>query len=91
MPQLMVCRVIYKVELWDCSGDERFRGTWSAMVNDIHGALFVTSADGKYDKELDDWQQSVGSLKPNQIVIYAHKVLPGSAKGKAKPGNLPSN
>ena len=33
----------------------RFLKTWNSLSKQIHGALFVTSADGKLDKELDAW------------------------------------
>ncbi|KAJ3258744.1 Intraflagellar transport protein 22 [Boothiomyces macroporosus] len=75
------------VELWDCSGDLNLVDCWRAFSNKIHGAIFVVSADGKNDKDLDPWQEAIGLAKPNQYTIFAHKQVQSGGKTKVKPTN----
>ncbi|KAJ3272170.1 Intraflagellar transport protein 22 [Terramyces sp. JEL0728] len=75
------------VELWDCSGEINLVDCWRAFSNKIHGAVFVVSADGRHDKELDPWQEAIGLPRPNQYTVFAHKQAQSGARAKVKPSN----
>ena len=38
-------KVDVAVELWDCSGDQKFESCWPAITSGSHGLLFVLNAD----------------------------------------------
>lgn len=44
-----------QVEVWDVGGDARSMQLLSPLSHGIHGAVFVTSPDGKHDTDLDAW------------------------------------
>ncbi|XP_064460050.1 intraflagellar transport protein 22 homolog [Ornithodoros turicata] len=47
------------IELWDCSGDEKYESCWPAIAKDAHGVMLVHNPNQKnIEKELETWYNS---------------------------------
>ncbi|CAB4019369.1 intraflagellar transport 22 homolog isoform X3 [Paramuricea clavata] len=65
-----------EVELWDCSGDQKFENCWPAIQKDANGVLFVYNPDNtSHGKELETlyvhFVQEQG-LRDSQCMLFAH-------------------
>ncbi|XP_011645203.1 LOW QUALITY PROTEIN: intraflagellar transport protein 22 homolog [Pogonomyrmex barbatus] len=67
-------RISKDIELWDCSGNHKFKNCWSAVRKDAHGVILVYSAkiqdSSKKLKEFYDYFVSGAKLGPNNCVIF---------------------
>ncbi|RLU19374.1 hypothetical protein DMN91_007931 [Ooceraea biroi] len=67
-------RVTTDIELWDCSGNYKFRHCWPAMRKGVHGVILVYSAktrdSSKELRELYDYFVDETKLGPNSCVIF---------------------
>ncbi|EFN84612.1 Rab-like protein 5 [Harpegnathos saltator] len=65
--------ILRDIELWDCSGDYKFKNCWSAMRKGVHGVILVYSAQmqdsSKELKEFYDYFVAGSKLGPNSCVI----------------------
>ncbi|CAN8015127.1 unnamed protein product [Ixodes persulcatus] len=73
------------VELWDCSGDQKYELCWPAFSKDAQGVVFVYSPVHKnIYREFDLWHshfvQSQG-LKDAQCVVFCHRKSSASGEG----------
>ncbi|XP_014300024.1 intraflagellar transport protein 22 homolog [Microplitis demolitor] len=67
-------KVKVDIELWDCSGDDKFEDCWSAIKKDIQGLIFV------YNKKTDEQVQELekfynyfvlkSQLEPKDCVVF---------------------
>ncbi|XP_028396898.1 intraflagellar transport protein 22 homolog isoform X2 [Dendronephthya gigantea] len=65
-----------EVELWDCSGDQKFENCWPAIQKDANGILFVYNPDNtNHGKQLETlyvhFVQEQG-LRDSQCMLFAH-------------------
>ncbi|XP_012224917.1 intraflagellar transport protein 22 homolog [Linepithema humile] len=67
-------RVSRDIELWDCSGNHKFKNCWPAMRKDVHGIILVYSAKRQNSlkelKEFYDYFVNGPKLGPNSCVIF---------------------
>ncbi|XP_011176155.1 intraflagellar transport protein 22 homolog [Solenopsis invicta] len=67
-------RISKDLELWDCSGNYKYKNCWPAMRKDVHGVILVYSAktqdSSKKLKEYYDYFVSGAKLGPNSCVIF---------------------
>ncbi|XP_066920204.1 intraflagellar transport protein 22 homolog [Clytia hemisphaerica] len=74
-----------EVELWDCSGDNRFEMCWPSMQKDSNGVLFVYNPTRKsHESELEKWHLHFAKeqgLRNEQCLMMAH-VKPGNENPK---------
>uniref|UniRef100_A0A023GF79 Intraflagellar transport protein 22 homolog n=1 Tax=Amblyomma triste TaxID=251400 RepID=A0A023GF79_AMBTT len=78
-PQILVKghQTTASVELWDCSGDQKYENCWPAFSKDAQGVLFIYSSDRRnVGTELDTWYnnfvQSQG-VKDSQCMVFCHR------------------
>jgi Rab-like protein 5 len=48
----------FSIQLWDCSGDDRFQNCWPALQNGAQGLILVrngTEPLDEQDKQLENW------------------------------------
>ncbi|KAL0131573.1 hypothetical protein PUN28_002839 [Cardiocondyla obscurior] len=66
-------RISRDLELWDCSGNHKFKNCWPAIRKNVHGIILVYSAkmkdSSKKLKEYYDYFVSGAKLGPNNCVI----------------------
>ncbi|KHJ97423.1 hypothetical protein OESDEN_02594 [Oesophagostomum dentatum] len=48
-------RVEVDVELWDCSGDLKYRDCWPAFLDRIEGVILVANPDENKGEDLKMW------------------------------------
>ncbi|XP_076434795.1 uncharacterized protein LOC143274759 isoform X2 [Babylonia areolata] len=64
------------VELWDCSGDNKFEACWPAITQDAMGVIFVYNPDQpNHDQDLEKWYKFFGSqksVKINGCMVFEH-------------------
>ncbi|XP_037566264.1 intraflagellar transport protein 22 homolog [Dermacentor silvarum] len=89
-PQILVKgrQTTTPVELWDCSGDQKYENCWPAFAKDTQGIVFVYSSDQKnVSTALDVWYnnfvQSQG-VRDSQCVVFCHR------KSSDRPAGNPS-
>ncbi|XP_029158218.1 intraflagellar transport protein 22 homolog [Nylanderia fulva] len=62
------------IELWDCSGDYKFKSCWPAIRKGVHGVILVYSAkiqdSSTQLKEFYDYFINRAKLGPNNCVIF---------------------
>ncbi|XP_032664501.1 intraflagellar transport protein 22 homolog [Odontomachus brunneus] len=67
-------RISRDIELWDCSGNHKFKNCWSAMRKSVHGVILVYNAQmqdsSKELKEFYDYFINGSKLGPNSCVIF---------------------
>jgi len=72
------------IELWDCSGDQKFESCWPAIMKDLHGVMVVFDPLVKSQaNEVRVWCEffSKGAnLQSDQCVIFAHGTLTATHK-----------
>uniref|UniRef100_A0A0N5B396 Rab-like protein 5 n=1 Tax=Strongyloides papillosus TaxID=174720 RepID=A0A0N5B396_STREA len=64
-----------EVELWDCSGDPKFRRCWPVIKKGAHGIMFVCNPEYNKGSDLVDWYNDF--VKPlgmnlNSIIVFLH-------------------
>ncbi|XP_063969698.1 intraflagellar transport protein 22 homolog [Lytechinus pictus] len=68
--------LIAEVELWDCSGDQKFDECWPAFMKDASGVVIVYNPDqASHERELDTWYNhfiTQQGLKDSQCIIFGH-------------------
>ncbi|XP_077995703.1 intraflagellar transport protein 22 homolog [Glandiceps talaboti] len=68
--------VTAEVELWDCSGNQKFETCWSAFMKDTSGVVLVYNPDqSNHDKQLDMWYNTFVSnlgIRDSQCIVFAH-------------------
>ncbi|XP_077557206.1 intraflagellar transport protein 22 homolog [Haemaphysalis longicornis] len=91
-PQILVKgrQTTASVELWDCSGDQKFENCWPAFSKDAQGVIFVYPSDHRNAAaELDMWYthlvQALG-LKDSQCIVFCHRR--SSARSAGNPSQL---
>ncbi|XP_077511053.1 intraflagellar transport protein 22 homolog [Amblyomma americanum] len=89
-PQILVKgrQTTASVELWDCSGDQKYENCWPAFSKDAQGILFIYSSDHRnVDTELDTWYNNfvqAQSVKDSQCIVFCHR------KSGERPAGNPS-
>ncbi|XP_076344376.1 intraflagellar transport protein 22 homolog [Tachypleus tridentatus] len=73
-----------EVELWDCSGDQKYEVCWPALLKDANGIIFVYNPDMRnIQNEMDMWYshfvQGQG-LKDSHCVVFCRQ-QPGRPRG----------
>ncbi|XP_062887312.1 intraflagellar transport protein 22 homolog isoform X3 [Mobula hypostoma] len=76
-----------EVELWDCSGDQKFETCWPALMKDSNGVIIVFNDIPSHLKEIEMFysyfvQQQ--RLHDSQCLLIAHH-KPSSAPGRNRP------
>ncbi|XP_038059241.1 intraflagellar transport protein 22 homolog [Patiria miniata] len=65
-----------EVELWDCSGDQKFDECWPAIMKDANGVVIVYNPDvPTHERELDMWYSHFvvqQALREAQCLIMGH-------------------
>ncbi|XP_065663685.1 intraflagellar transport protein 22 homolog isoform X2 [Hydra vulgaris] len=82
-----------EVELWDCSGDQRYEGCWPALQKGANGLIFVYNPDvTAHEKELESWYLHFSKqqgIKDQQCIVFAHSKSGNSGSSLVKlNGNL---
>ncbi|EYC06008.1 hypothetical protein Y032_0079g1302 [Ancylostoma ceylanicum] len=70
-------RVEVDVELWDCSGDERYRDCWPALLDSIEGVILVANPDENKGEDLRLWYQEFiakSNLDPENVLVVLNEV-----------------
>jgi len=71
--------VAVQVELWDCSGDQKFESCWPAIMKDLNGIIICfdpTSKQQASDVRIwCEWFCKNADLESDQVVIFAHGQL----------------
>lgn len=79
-----------EVELWDCSGNQRFEICWPAMQKDVNGIIFVYNLDvSSHEKELENWYLHFvkgKGIRDKLCHIFAHQKPAANPAGRAKLG-----
>eukprot|EP00062_Callorhinchus_milii_P022198 gi/632979730/ref/XP_007906634.1/ PREDICTED: rab-like protein 5 isoform X2 [Callorhinchus milii] len=77
-----------EVELWDCSGDQKFETCWPALMKDSNGVVIVFNADlPSHLREIETFYSSFvhqQRLQDSQCLLVAHH-KPGSGADKGQP------
>jgi Rab-like protein 5 len=72
------------VELWDCSGDQKYEGCWSALCDKLDGALVCFDPTNKAQANdvriWCEWFCKRAKLHDGQVAIFAHGELSGNHK-----------
>ncbi|XP_002736022.1 intraflagellar transport protein 22 homolog [Saccoglossus kowalevskii] len=80
-----------EVELWDCSGNQKFETCWPAFMKDTNGVVMVYNPDqSNHDKQLEMWYSNfvVGQgLRDSQCIIFAHQKPNSSSHAKVQLGS----
>ncbi|XP_069741019.1 intraflagellar transport protein 22 homolog isoform X2 [Narcine bancroftii] len=78
-----------EVELWDCSGDQKFETCWPALMKDSNGVIIVFNVDvPSHLKEIETFYSHFVQqqrLQDSQCLLIAHH-KPSSATGRGQPG-----
>ncbi|XP_033627965.1 intraflagellar transport protein 22 homolog [Asterias rubens] len=65
-----------EVELWDCSGDQKFDECWPAIMKDANGVVIVYNPDvPTHERELDMWYSHFvvqQALRETNCLIMGH-------------------
>ncbi|KAG4087419.1 P-loop containing nucleoside triphosphate hydrolase protein [Neocallimastix lanati (nom. inval.)] len=70
------------IELWDCSGEDRFKTIWPNLSSIANGLILVYDQENRLtEKDIDEWL-SYFSLNEKQCMIYAYNKDSNSKKGK---------
>jgi len=76
--------LIYPVELWDCSGDQRFEACWPAICDSLDGAIVAFDPTNKAQANdvriWCEWFAKRARLKEGTMAIFAHGELSGIHK-----------
>lgn len=80
-----------EIELWDCSGNQKFETCWPAYMKDVNGVVLVYNPDqSNHDKQMDMWYSNfvVGQgLRDSQCIIFAHHKPSTSSLTNAQLGS----
>ena len=72
------------VELWDCSGDQKYESCWSAICDKLDGAIIAFDPTNKSQANdvriWCEWFCKRAKLYDGQVVIFAHGELSGNHK-----------
>jgi Rab-like protein 5 len=72
------------VELWDCSGDQKYEGCWAAICDKLDGALVCFDPTNKAQANdvriWCEWFCKRANLFDGQVAIFAHGELSGNHK-----------
>ncbi|XP_076225593.1 intraflagellar transport protein 22 homolog isoform X2 [Nomia melanderi] len=64
------------IELWDCSGNQKFENCWPAIRKNVHGVIFVYSEQSneclKQMQELYDYFVNQTKLGSDKCVIFCY-------------------
>eukprot|EP00164_Ancoracysta_twista_P000557 GFYU01000741.1.p1 GENE.GFYU01000741.1~~GFYU01000741.1.p1 ORF type:complete len:193 (-),score=41.65 GFYU01000741.1:359-937(-) len=74
-----------QVELWDCSGDAKYKACWPAMLKDADGVILMFNPElPHFEKGTEQWFKhfvQVGQFTEHQCILFAHREgLPWSTK-----------
>ncbi|KAK2173172.1 hypothetical protein NP493_895g00023 [Ridgeia piscesae] len=65
-----------EVELWDCSGDNKFEGCWATLAKDVVGVVLVFDPDdANQDKNLEalhTYFVEQQGLRDSQCIVFAN-------------------
>jgi hypothetical protein len=65
-----------KIELWDCSGDQKYEPCWPAIMKDLHGIIVAFDPTSKAQaNDVRIWCEYFcknANLQNDQCVIFAH-------------------
>ncbi|KAE9421517.1 hypothetical protein Angca_004788, partial [Angiostrongylus cantonensis] len=70
-------RIEVDVELWDCSGDTRYRDCWPAIREGIEGVILVANPDENKGEDLKIWYQefiAATNLDPGNVLIVLNEI-----------------
>eukprot|EP01013_Petalomonas_cantuscygni_P024274 TRINITY_DN45872_c0_g1_i1.p2 TRINITY_DN45872_c0_g1~~TRINITY_DN45872_c0_g1_i1.p2 ORF type:complete len:224 (+),score=39.72 TRINITY_DN45872_c0_g1_i1:182-853(+) len=77
------------VELWDISGNTRYRACWPAIQKDVDGLLFVLNPDIRtHDKEVEVWYKTFTDtcgLQDPACCLFSHNKDPANNPNPGKP------
>ncbi|CAJ0569053.1 unnamed protein product, partial [Mesorhabditis spiculigera] len=60
------------VELWDCSGDEKYNKCWPALGDGTHGVILVASPERHTGDDLIPWEREFierGDIPMNRVLL----------------------
>jgi len=77
-----------EVELWDCSGDQKFEICWPCIQKNTNGIIFVYNPNIKaHEKQLENWYLHFGKgMKDKQCIVFAHEKPNTGSQGRSKLG-----
>uniref|UniRef100_A0A0N5A3Z1 Intraflagellar transport protein 22 homolog n=1 Tax=Parastrongyloides trichosuri TaxID=131310 RepID=A0A0N5A3Z1_PARTI len=81
-----------EVELWDCSGDPKFRRCWPVIRKGAHGIMFVCNPEYNKGDDLVDWYNDF--VKPlnmhiNSLIVFLHHTSDNTNDGAIAAFQLP--
>jgi len=75
------------IELWDCSGDDKFKTIWPNLSSIANGLILIYDQDNRLtERDIDKWL-SYFSLNEKQCMIYAYSKENNGKKGKINNTN----
>nr|CDJ87135.1 Rab-like protein 5 [Haemonchus contortus] len=70
-------RIEVDVELWDCSGDLKYRDCWPAIRDGIEGVILVANPDENTGEDLKIWYDEFiasSNLDPENVLIVLNEM-----------------
>ncbi|KAK6747666.1 hypothetical protein RB195_000704 [Necator americanus] len=70
-------RVEVDVELWDCSGDLRYRDCWPAIRDGIEGVILVANPDENKGEDLNLWCREFiakSKMNPENVLVVLNEI-----------------
>ncbi|CAJ0602417.1 unnamed protein product [Cylicocyclus nassatus] len=70
-------RVEVDVELWDCSGDLKYRDCWPAFLDGIEGVILVANPDENKGEDLKMWYQEFiakSNLDTENVLVVLNEI-----------------
>ncbi|VDO62146.1 unnamed protein product [Heligmosomoides polygyrus] len=70
-------RIEVDVELWDCSGDPKYRDCWPAIQDGIEGVILVANPDENKGEDLKIWYDefiATSNIDPENVLIVLNEM-----------------
>jgi len=77
------------VELWDCSGHQRFEPCWPAMMQDADAVVLVYNPENRgHERGIELWHEwfvQKAGVDDNRCLVFAHHSSPHANQRKRAP------
>ncbi|WKY03984.1 hypothetical protein Q1695_005177 [Nippostrongylus brasiliensis] len=70
-------RIEVDVELWDCSGDLKYRDCWPAIKDGIEGVILVANPDENKGDDLRIWYDefiATSAIDPENVLVVLNEI-----------------
>ncbi|VDN60770.1 unnamed protein product [Dracunculus medinensis] len=85
-------RIDAEVELWDCSGDQRFEKCWPAIKRDSKGVILVCRLGKDAGQSLIPWYSEFVercTMNPMHVIVFLHRPTEKSNENTISAFRLP--